>query len=58
MNVFFVLDDGSLRTPPLSSSILPGITRASTIELATREGIAVDKSPYAFERFAQIILPG
>ena len=49
MNVFFVLDDGSLRTPPLSGTILPGITRASVIELATREGIAVDESPYSFE---------
>ena len=49
MNVFFVLDDGSLRTPPLSGTILPGITRASIIELAAREGIAVDESPYSFE---------
>ncbi len=58
MNVFFVPDDGSLRTPPLSGTILPGITRASIIELATREGIAVDELPYAFELFAQIILRG
>ena len=55
--MFFVPDDGSLRTPPLSGTILPGITRASMIELATREGIAIDESPYAFEPFAQIILP-
>ncbi len=27
MNVFFVFDDGSLVTPPLSGTILPGITR-------------------------------
>ncbi len=49
MNVFFVMDDGSLRTPPLSGTILPGITPASIIELAKREGIAVFEEPYAFE---------
>lgn len=27
MNVFFVFDDGSLQTPPLTGTILPGITR-------------------------------
>jgi branched-chain amino acid aminotransferase len=48
MNVFFVMDDGSLRTPPLSGTILPGITRASIIELAKREGITVSEEPYAF----------
>jgi len=49
MNVFFVMDDGSLVTPPLSGTILPGITRASIIELARREGIKVTEAPYAFE---------
>jgi branched-chain amino acid aminotransferase len=49
MNVFFAMDDGSLVTPPLSGTILPGITRASIIELARREGITVHESPYAFE---------
>ncbi|RZF29111.1 branched-chain amino acid aminotransferase [Paraburkholderia sp. UYCP14C] len=49
MNVFFVMDDGSLLTPPLSGTILPGITRASIIELAKREGIAVKEAPYAFD---------
>ncbi|WP_028207342.1 branched-chain amino acid aminotransferase [Paraburkholderia nodosa] len=48
MNVFFVMDDGSLRTPPLSGTILPGITRASIIELVKREGITVSEEPYAF----------
>lgn len=49
MNVFFVMDDGSLQTPPLSGTILPGITRASIIELARREGLKVSETPYAFE---------
>ncbi|MBP0624993.1 branched-chain amino acid aminotransferase [Cupriavidus consociatus] len=49
MNVFFVMDDGSLRTPPLTGTILPGITRASIIELAGHEGIPVNEAPYDFE---------
>jgi len=49
MNLFFVMDDGSLLTPPLSGTILPGITRASIIELAEREGVVVNEAPYAFE---------
>ncbi|WP_322015222.1 branched-chain amino acid aminotransferase [Paraburkholderia sp. J12] len=49
MNVFFVMDDGSLVTPPLSGTILPGITRASIIELARKEGIEVKEAPVAFD---------
>src|SRR3546814_20902457 len=29
MNLFFVFDDGTLATPPLTGTILPGLTRAS-----------------------------
>ncbi len=28
MNIFFVFDDGSMITPPLGGTILPGITAA------------------------------
>jgi len=49
MNVFFVLDDGSLVTPPLSGTILPGITRASIIELARKEGLTVNEAPVSFD---------
>src|SRR5256885_1357917 len=38
MNVFFVFDDGSMMTPPLSGTILPGITPDSGITPARREG--------------------
>jgi branched-chain amino acid aminotransferase len=48
MNIFFAMDDGSLRTPPLSGTILPGITRASIIELAKKEGFTVNEMPYEF----------
>ena len=49
MNIFFVFDDGSLRTPPLTGTILPGITRDSIIALARAEGLRVDEEPYAID---------
>jgi branched-chain amino acid aminotransferase len=37
----FLVSDGGLRTPPLSSSILPGITRECVMALAREMGLAV-----------------
>lgn len=51
MNIFFVLDDGSLVTPPLDGTILPGITRASIIALAKDMGIPVREEPYALDQW-------
>jgi len=51
MNVFFVFDDGSLVTPPLSGTILPGITRDSIITLARREGRTVREERYSMEQW-------
>ncbi|MCQ2004850.1 branched-chain amino acid aminotransferase [Rhizobium sp. NRK18] len=51
MNVFFVMDDGSVVTPPLGGSILPGITRASIIQLARDAGATVVERPYTFEEW-------
>lgn len=48
MNIFFVMDDGSLRTPPLSDTILPGITRDAVIALARQQGMSVVEAPYSF----------
>ena len=42
MNVFFRIDD-TLYTAPVSERILDGVTRKSIIELAKREGIAVEE---------------
>ena len=51
MNVFFVFDDGSLLTPPLTGTILPGVTRDSLLTLARDRGLAVREEPYAIERW-------
>ena len=45
MNIFIVQKDGSLVTPALSDSILPGVTRASITELARAEGRTVHERP-------------
>jgi branched-chain amino acid aminotransferase len=44
MNVFFRIND-TLYTAPTSERILDGITRKSLLDLAKREGIAVDVRP-------------
>jgi len=51
MNVFFVFDDGSLQTPPLRGTILPGITRASIIRLARDAGLTVREEGYAIDQW-------
>ena len=42
-NIFFVMQDGSLATPELGDTILPGITRASIMQLARDRGMRVDE---------------
>lgn len=51
MNLFFVMADGSLITPPLGGTILPGITRDSLLELARAEGLTVREERYAFDQW-------
>lgn len=50
MNVMAVMDDGSLITPPLGGTILPGITRDSLLTLARDKGLTVREEPYAIEQ--------
>jgi len=50
MNVFFVLDDGSLVTPPLGT-ILPGITRDAVMTLAREGGHEVREEPYSIDQW-------
>ena len=50
MNIFFVFDDGTLATPPLTGTILPGITRDSIITMARDMGLTVREEPYAIDQ--------
>lgn len=51
MNVFFIFDDGSIQTPPLGGTILPGITRDSLLTLARSDGLIVREEPYAIDQW-------
>ena len=51
MNLFFVMEDGSVITPPLTGTILPGITRDSLIALLREEGLDVREEPYSIDQW-------
>ena len=51
MNLFFVFDDGRIVTPPLSGTILPGITRDSLLTLAREAGLDVHEERYSLEQW-------
>lgn len=51
MNLFFVFEDGSVVTPPLTGTILPGITRDSLITLLRDEGLTVREEPYSIDQW-------
>jgi len=57
MNIFFKIN-GELYTPPLNGSVLPGITRNSTIRLAQERGIKVNESPVAIDELYEASLDG
>ena len=47
----FLVTGGIVLTPPLSSSILPGITRDSIIQICQELGITVKSAPFSAPRF-------
>jgi branched-chain amino acid aminotransferase len=51
MNLYFAMDDGSLITPPLTGTILPGITRDSIMQLAREEGLDVREERYSLDQW-------
>ncbi|SMQ59003.1 branched chain amino acid aminotransferase apoenzyme [Altererythrobacter xiamenensis] len=51
MNLFFVMDDGRVITPPLTGTILPGITRDSLITLLREEGLEVSEEMYSLDQW-------
>lgn len=57
MNVFFVLDDVVI-TPPLTGTILPGITRASVIQLLKDNGVKVEERLITIEEVASAYKEG
>jgi branched-chain amino acid aminotransferase len=48
-NIFVKLKSGVLVTPELGDTILPGITRASVIEIARDFGVTVEERPVSIE---------
>lgn len=51
MNLFFVFDDGRVITPPLTGTILAGITRDSLIALLREEGLEVSEEMYSIDQW-------
>ena len=51
MNLFFVFADGSLLTPALTGTILPGITRDSLLTLARDEGLTLREDRYSIDQW-------
>ncbi len=45
----FVIKDGTAKTPPLDTPVLPGVTRAAVIELCEREKIPCLQSPLTID---------
>ena len=53
MNLYFVFDDGTLLTPALTGTILPGITRDSLLKLARDEGLTVREERYGIDQWRE-----
>ncbi len=49
MSNVFVVNDGSVRTPPLSTGILQGITREIVIDIANEHGVALSEESFSKE---------
>lgn len=53
MNLFFVFDDGRVITPPLTGTILPGVTRDSLMTLLAEEGLSVSEEMYSIDQWRE-----
>ncbi|MCR3723833.1 branched-chain amino acid aminotransferase [Streptomyces umbrinus] len=61
MNLFFVYGEGDsaeLRTPPLTGTILPGVTRDTLITLARDLGLRVTEAHMALDRWREDCVAG
>ena len=52
-NIFFLLKDGTLVTPELGDTVLPGITRKSILQLAQSEGMKTEERKISVEEVFQ-----
>ena len=48
-NIFFLLENGTLVTPSLEDTVLPGITRRSVIDLARKAGVTTEERRVAID---------
>jgi branched-chain amino acid aminotransferase len=53
MNLFFVLDDGTLVTPQLTGTILEGVTRRSILQIAADLGHQVDERRVSIDEWRE-----
>lgn len=58
MNVFFVLEGGTLVTPRLNGNILHGITRNSVLALAKDLGLNVEERKFTIAEWRQAVADG
>jgi branched-chain amino acid aminotransferase len=58
MNIFIVQKNGTLLTPALSDTILPGVTRASVIDLARSSGHQVQERPISINEVRDELASG
>jgi len=58
MNVMFLFDDNTLVTTPLTSTILPGVTRDSVLQLAREWGLNVEERPISVAEITEGIAQG
>jgi branched-chain amino acid aminotransferase len=58
MNVFFVFDDGSLVTPPVSGTILEGVTRDAIRTIAAEHGHATVERPIGIDEWRAGVTSG
>jgi branched-chain amino acid aminotransferase len=58
MNLYFVMADGSLVTPPTSGTILEGVTRGSILELGKELGLNPVERPVTIDEWQQGVASG
>jgi branched-chain amino acid aminotransferase len=58
MNVYFVFDDGSLVTPPVSGTILEGVTRDAIMTIAAEHGHATQERAISIDEWRAGVASG